>query len=55
MDVVIPLRGKKEVPEEPPVGLPAPLDMQMPKLGKTSSDVNGLLDTHNDRLEAFKA
>ena len=53
MDVVIPLRGKKEVPEETPVELPAPPDM--PTLGKTVFDVNGLSDTHNDRLKAFKA
>ena len=53
MDVVILLRGKKEVPAEPTVELPAPPDM--PTLGKTSSDVNGLSDTHNDRLKAFKA
>ena len=53
MDVVILLRGEKEVPKEPPVELPAPPDM--PTLGKTSSDVIGLSDTHNDRLKAFKA
>ena len=53
VDVVIPLKGEKEVPEEPPVELPAPPDM--PTLGKTSSDANGLSDTHNDRLKAFKA
>ena len=53
VDVVIPLKGEKEVPEEPPVELPKPPDM--PTLGKTSSDVNGFSDTHNDRLKAFKA
>ena len=50
--VVIPLKDEKEVPTEPPVDLPSPPDM--PTLGTTSSDADGLADTHNERMIAFK-
>ena len=49
----MPLKEEKEVPDEPPVELPTPPDM--PMLGKISSDANGLSESHNDRIEAFKA
>jgi len=52
VDVVIPLKDEKEVPAEPPVDLPSPPDM--PTLGTTSSDADGLADTHNERMIAFK-
>ena len=53
VDVVMPLKYEKEVPDEPSVELPAPPDM--PTLGKISSDANRLSESHNDRIEAFKA
>jgi hypothetical protein len=53
VDVVIPLKDDKDVPDEPPVDLPSPPDM--PTLGTTSSDANGFDDKHNDRVREFKS
>ncbi len=54
VDVVIPLKDEKVVLDEPPVDLLAPPDM--PTLGTTSSDANGLHDdNYSERLTVFKS
>ena len=53
VDVVMLLKYEKEVLDEPSVELLSPPGM--PTLGKISSDAKGLSESHNDRIEAFKA
>jgi len=52
VDVVIPLKDEKVVPDEPPVDLPAP--PEMPTLGTTSCDADGFDENYNERVETFK-
>ena len=53
VDVVIPLKDEKDVPDEPPLDLPSPPDM--PTLGTNSLDANGFDEKHNDRVREFKS
>ena len=53
VDVNIPFKDKKVVPDEPPVDLPAP--PEMPSLGTTSCDADGFDDNYNERVKIFKS
>jgi hypothetical protein len=53
VDVVIPLKDEKVVPDEPPVDLPAP--PEMPTLGTTSCDADGFDENYNERVQTFKS
>ena len=53
VDVVIPLKDEKVVPDDPLVDLPAP--SEMPTLGTTSCDADGFDDNYNERVNIFKS
>ena len=53
VDVVIPLKDEKVVPDEPPVDLPAP--PEIPTLGTTSCDADRFDDNYNERVNIFES
>ena len=55
VDVVIPLKDEKVVPDEPPVPVDLPAPPEMPTLGTKLCDVYGFDNNYNKRVNIFKS